>query len=323
MSFKLLAIRPLKGCNPKFLKNLEENRIYQFYNDYEFFIGDTKITHEKDAIEGDVTKIEYNPKNEVPPNFFDQGNTKINISAIVGKNGSGKSSLMELMYAAFYNLSLKEEFIKDYDDIFVEIEPSLELFKQNKENIIKILQDFKDDTKKITFNNVDLLNRIGDLKFLSNTLENIREYYNNNGILKNNLVENINLEFFFHVNNDNNSDILFITFKKNEITYQKFNLENINVFKKNKTKINIKEHLFYSIIVNYSFYGLNSIEMGNWLNKIFHKNDGYQTPIVLNPMRTNGNFDINRETFLPKGRFFSNLIVNKSLLQVTPQNKIK
>jgi hypothetical protein len=32
MSFKLLAIRPLDGCNPKFLKNLEENRIYQFYN---------------------------------------------------------------------------------------------------------------------------------------------------------------------------------------------------------------------------------------------------------------------------------------------------
>ncbi|NJM80826.1 MAG: hypothetical protein HC854_16660 [Flavobacterium sp.] len=111
MSFKLLAIRPLDGCNPKFLKNLEENRIYQFYNDYEFFIGDTKITHEKDVIKGDITKIEYNPKNEVPPNFFDQGNTKINISAIVGKNGSGKSSLVELMYVAFYNLAVTEGII--------------------------------------------------------------------------------------------------------------------------------------------------------------------------------------------------------------------
>ncbi len=32
MSFKLIAIRPLKGCNEKFRKNLIPNQIYKFYN---------------------------------------------------------------------------------------------------------------------------------------------------------------------------------------------------------------------------------------------------------------------------------------------------
>jgi len=34
--FKLLAIRPLVGCDRRFLKNLTEGEVYQFYNDYKF-----------------------------------------------------------------------------------------------------------------------------------------------------------------------------------------------------------------------------------------------------------------------------------------------
>ena len=34
--FKLLAIRPLKDCNPDYLKVLKPNTIYQFYQDYQF-----------------------------------------------------------------------------------------------------------------------------------------------------------------------------------------------------------------------------------------------------------------------------------------------
>ena len=92
MSFKLIAIRPLEGCNEKFLKNLEENRIYQFYNDYEFILDEKQ---EK--------VIEIIHTQTVSENLF--GNN-INISAIVGKNGSGKSSLVELLYAFIYYLSI-------------------------------------------------------------------------------------------------------------------------------------------------------------------------------------------------------------------------
>ena len=103
MSFKLIAIRPLSGCNDKFLKNLIPNQIYKFYNEYKFLDeNENEITSNKDFVE--IFKIIKNDNN-VPEEFYHQGNIKINLSAIVGKNGSGKSSLVELIYVAFYNLS--------------------------------------------------------------------------------------------------------------------------------------------------------------------------------------------------------------------------
>jgi predicted ATPase len=74
----------------------------------------------------------------------------------------------------------------------------------------------------------------------------------------------------------------------------------------NKT---ILGELFYSIAVNYSIYGLNSKHLGSWITHLFHKNDSYQTPLVINPMRTDGNFDINNEEYLSKYRLLSNSII--------------
>jgi len=78
----------------------------------------------------------------------------------------------------------------------------------------------------------------------------------------------------------------------------------------NITTLSLKNlpDFFYSIIVNYSHYALNSEETGLWINQLFHKNDGYQTPLVLNPMRTRGNFDVNREKRLLTKRLQANLL---------------
>ncbi|HTA84541.1 MAG TPA: hypothetical protein VK783_16475 [Bacteroidia bacterium] len=77
----------------------------------------------------------------------------------------------------------------------------------------------------------------------------------------------------------------------------------------NKNRHNIFEnHFFYSIIINYSAYGLNSLHIGDWINALFHKNDGYQTPIVINPWREEGNMDINVENDLVKQRLLANLL---------------
>lgn len=50
--------------------------------------------------------------------------------------------------------------------------------------------------------------------------------------------------------------------------------------KENKKQLltvdNIAELFCYSIAVNYSHYGLNSQNLGHWVNLLFHKNDGYQ-----------------------------------------------
>ncbi|TLV02866.1 hypothetical protein FEN17_04440 [Dyadobacter luticola] len=68
-------------------------------------------------------------------------------------------------------------------------------------------------------------------------------------------------------------------------------------------------YLFYNIIINYSQYSINSEEVGPWVNAIFHKNDAYQVPIVLNPYRKKGIIDINNESYLVRSRMMANILV--------------
>ncbi len=68
------------------------------------------------------------------------------------------------------------------------------------------------------------------------------------------------------------------------------------------------KNFFYTVTINHSHYAYNTDEMGIWLEGLFHKNDAYQTPLVLNPMRTKGDFEINKENHLAKSRLIANLV---------------
>ena len=76
-----------------------------------------------------------------------------------------------------------------------------------------------------------------------------------------------------------------------------------------ESDFNLKD-FFYSVVVNYSVYGLNETRMGIWIRHLFHKNDSYQAPIVINPMRSMGNYDINREESLNRNRLIANSAIN-------------
>lgn len=114
-NFKLIGIRPHHNCGEKFLKVLEPGRLYQFYNEYEFYTKDGKF----DGINGEITRFEY--KQIVPEDLYKVGNLNINISAIVGKNGTGKSTLTELLLYCVYFLGTKckndvgDEILHPYD----------------------------------------------------------------------------------------------------------------------------------------------------------------------------------------------------------------
>ena len=77
------------------------------------------------------------------------------------------------------------------------------------------------------------------------------------------------------------------------------------------------------MVSNYSLYAYNSLDIPNeweskdnnqkdeeycWLHRVFHKNDGYQTPLSLHPYRSYGNIDMNREKFLSMQRLLSLMV---------------
>lgn len=63
--------------------------------------------------------------------------------------------------------------------------------------------------------------------------------------------------------------------------------------------------------INYGATG-NSEEEKYWLYRVFHKNDGYQTPISLHPYRTWGNINVNREKELSDQRLLSLIMSSTS-----------
>ncbi len=281
--FKLIAIRPLKGCNSRFLKSLKEGQLYQFFNNYEFIFdkSDPKIINEiiETRVNYDLYSIERSSNK----------NLAINISAIVGRNGSGKSTLVELFFAAVYNFSLNR-------------------------NLLDIEQG-KSITKKL----------IPDLR-----VQIIYEYDKNIFVLD---TSTISTKTSTKNDNEDKAESLEIRilktdldFSEAKILHRSFRLDQILENEKEKKEWLFK-YFFYTIAVNYSIYGLNSLHIGSWINALFHKNDGYKAPLVINPMRTEGNFDINTENYLAKTRLISNLIHpdfidNANTLQITEYQKV-
>jgi len=253
-NFKLIGIRPHKDCGEKFLKVLEPGRLYQFYNEYEFYTKDGKF----DGVNGEITHYEF--KKSVPEDLYKVGGLNVNISAVVGKNGSGKSALLDLIFLCSFLIAEKFNLL--------ELFKSLD-FEKNKEQIV---------SEALFLNGNELLN-----------LKNVfffEMYYEIDGIV----YRLINKEI-------------------EEISIQVFNIKNKcwqDVLESKTNRERFLENYFYTIANNYSIYGFNEL-ISSWIGHLFHKNDGYKTPTVINPYRTNGVININTENHLSQVRTLTNL----------------
>jgi len=231
---KLLAIRPRYRCHKDFLKALKAKVLYPLYQNYSFL---------KDPL-GEIYDIIPDREAEILFNPNVDSKLKISISAIVGKNGSGKSSLMELFYLAVYIISIKQK------SLFFHKNPLIAEYEED---------EFKEICSKVK------------------------------------------LEIFFEIDRSFHCAVIDSTYTDTIKSHP--NIRYYDIL--NEEKIDL-ENLFYSIVVNYSIYGLNDYK-SRWLAKLFHKNDGYKTPLVINPFRTRGSINILSEVHLAQSRLLYNL----------------
>ncbi len=320
--FKLLAIRPLEGCNEDFTRVLKHGQIYQFYNNYTFIKNDT------DDIHSEVSNVVREPiQNE---GLFNIGKLPINVSSIVGKNGSGKSSLIELFFASIFITSVNKGVLKPnldsmqkdwerLDDKRTKVISRKEKLEQKRESIKNWINESKLPLINEAFKDID--KKFQKLYDEASEIENTEDQI---------AIEELDIEFFrneihrlgfgvkVEIYYKLNTSIYRLTInsdkdgEKEHFTHHELingtrREENLWKLLNEKQEVDFN-HLFYSIAISYSHYALNSKIIGDWVNPLFHKNDGYQTPLVINPMRTEGNIDVNTENELVLQRLLLNIL---------------
>lgn len=322
MSFKLIALRATNKCNANILKNIEKNKFYNLSNQYIFKEVNNSIEISKNTNFKYVDL--YSQNIEWEKGEYEKLN--INISAIVGKNGSGKSSLMELLYLTFYKIARIAEIIKLEPKIpqKTEISEHLKLSSRFR-NIARNIEEYLPDKIKDPLLEKNLNDQYISLWYQLNNIlkENDYKDYDFN-------TDKIGLEIYYEIDevlyslNLADSDLKLIVYKTENLILSIAKETIIDCEEKFKK---LSHLLFYNLVINYSLYGLNSEESGNWIEKLFHKNDSYQTPIVLNPYRDKGNIDINSENHLVRSRLlaliFAKDVNNKEIARDKEIKKIK
>jgi energy-coupling factor transporter ATP-binding protein EcfA2 len=198
---------------------------------------------------------------------------RVFIQTIVGKNGSGKSSLLELMYRMINNFSFY--ILKYTRPKRIAAAPIFLIEKIYADLNFNI--DGKDYSLMIRDRSLGLVR--GEEKIYFG--ERCKEFAE------------------FHSYNDEKKAVI----------------------------MEVASTFFYTIVTNYSFQSLVTKDFenevvndfvtskksgyqsnGNWLESLFNKNDGYTTPIVLNPYRGEGKIDLRKEYFLTVSRIAALLI---------------
>ena len=284
-------------------RKLEVGKFYYFLSGFE--IQENGNIHiEEMRLHEDVLYNDYFVGNK--------SNPTISVSAIVGENGAGKSSVIEFCirminnFAAAtigeYEVNPGAQHLHFIDGIRGELYYMIDTipYKLKIENRNVALSSYSQRAKMvdrpivvyIPYNTEDIFNNeLSVNPYEENELYPIEAYRSKK--IRNRQVQNNLAELYKH---------FFYTFVSNFSSYA----YNTNDFANECNSDRYEELIRKSKKKRYT------IEQKNWLNGIFHKNDGYQTPIVLAPFRNEGNIDINTENLLARERLLSLIIAPNS-----------
>lgn len=240
-TFRIIGVRVLHNCDERIRKILKPETTYFLCNDFEDD-GDDGVRLKKDC--KSLDKYFFRTKRNVAA-------PSVSVSCVVGHNGDGKSSLVELLIRVINNFAYLSGFLSDHKDLVFIPGVHARVFYQIHNDVCCI--SCEGETVKLIKNNCVCYSRV---------------------------------------------------FGEDSMKHEK------------RTKRIFSEHnadeIFYTLVNNYSLYAYNSREFqsetdsavaeDSWIAALFHKNDAYQTPVVLSPQRVEGVIDINKEYALSMQR---------------------
>ena len=202
---------------------------------------------------------------------------RVNLSAIVGMNGSGKSSLLELIFRIVNNVGVM--MAQHMDD------PNLSPYLYYVMGIYADLHytiDGKQYVLKSRGGSFGL--DLGDkkIRFGTEYVPDLKNYEDYNNVSYNQLRDVAKCFFYTVVNN-----------------------YSIQAYDANDYARDLCARMYHGEC----HYEDENV---SWINSVFHKNDGYTTPITLNPFRHDGNINMQNEAALTEQRLAAILLEFRS-----------
>ena len=108
--FRVIGLRILQGCDKNIRKILKENTTYFFYDGYEEGNTPWKVVKIANVDRSAISHL-YDVEGA------DQRKVSVNISALVGKNGDGKSTIVEVILRILNNFAFILGYRADQDSL--------------------------------------------------------------------------------------------------------------------------------------------------------------------------------------------------------------